>query len=648
VNGDGLADVMALDWSNSTANGGYPDIVLGINNGLSNGANETNNFTFTTAISGTQLGGINAAFMEPVAITNAQGVSILIASYSGLYVSTSGTNGMFSAPTALPLGVTLDCEPGYVGVGDVNGDGVADIAVAYGGDAACGGSDSTASGFFVMTGIAGGGYNAATFYPLGSSLYQVQLGNFGGGATNLDIAASDFNANTATYGVYVVPNSGGNTGTFNVSAANEVAPNYVVADIIIGDYNSDGDQDLLLATEGQWDASSSSFVPNSQGVLLIPGTGNYGFGNQQLINVGDYPIWGSLGDFNGDGQPDLALTNWVAAGGSGAPYVPLVQVLPNVGGTYGPSMTEIDSMYTDINSYAYTFTGNYGNTGGTDLMVTGSLNTAEFLNQGANTLVLTASSTTPGQGVPVTITATVTFTLSQLAPTGTVTFYLDGDAIGAAPVVCGSSSCTASITTSTLPVGTDVITGNYSGDNDHNASSGSITITVSAVTAAFTMTVNPTTLSLAQGATGDSTVTIAASSTFSGTVALTCSGAPALATCSVNPASVTVGPSGTGTATVVVTTKGPNGGGTAANHPLIWTGGGITLAGLLMLVVPRRRRLPNMLAIALALLTIGSAAVVSGCSSGSSKTAVGNYTLTVTGTSGSVTQTATISLTVTK
>jgi len=74
--------------------------------------------------------------------------------------------------------------------------------------------------------------------------------------------------------------------------------------------------------------------------------------------------------------------------------------------------------------------------------------------------------------------------------------------------------------------------------------------------------------------------------------------------------------------------------------------GGVTVAGLVLLTVPRRRRFASLLGVTLLLAVAG---VAGGCGGGSSSkpgTPTGTYTVIVSGTSGSTTQTASVALTV--
>jgi len=96
---------------------------------------------------------------------------------------------------------------------------------------------------------------------------------------------------------------------------------------------------------------------------------------------------------------------------------------------------------------------------------------------------LSSSAPTIPYGQSVTLTAQVVPSqLAGTAPTGTITFSLNGNSIGNAAVVGGE----AQITTATLSGGSNVITATYSGDSNYATSS-----------AAFTQTVTPLSTTLA-------------------------------------------------------------------------------------------------------------------------------------------------------
>src|SRR5436190_2202574 len=77
--------------------------------------------------------------------------------------------------------------------------------------------------------------------------------------------------------------------------------------VAVGDFNGDGIQDLAVANE------------NSSNLSILLGTGTGSFGSATNFGAGptggcqgvecNGPISVAVGDFNGDGKPDLAVAN---------------------------------------------------------------------------------------------------------------------------------------------------------------------------------------------------------------------------------------------------------------------------------------------------------------------------------------------------
>ena len=104
-------------------------------------------------------------------------------------------------------------------------------------------------------------------------------------------------------------------------------------------------------------------------------------------------------------------------------------------------------------------------------------------------------------------------------------------------VSSGGSSTLTVTTASTTPPGTYPITITGTGTSATHSTSASLTVTGND----FSISANPTSLSLAQGAAGSSTISTAVTSGSAGTVTLTVSGTPSGATATLTPASVTAG-----------------------------------------------------------------------------------------------------------
>ena len=145
---------------------------------------------------------------------------------------------------------------------------------------------------------------------------------------------------------------------------------------------------------------------------------------------------------------------------------------------------------------------------------------------------------------------------------------------------------------------------------------------------------------------------------FNSATSLACTGLPSYSTCSFNPASVTPNGTAASTSTLTIATNVKaaaaalhlaSGG---SQHPAVPNNRTIAVAGILasFLLLPltgwKNRKVRKLLAIGIVALTgtVATGAMI-GCGGGKSTTTpTGNYTVTITGTSGSLTHSATFTI----
>jgi subtilase family serine protease len=313
-----------------------------------------------------------------------------------------------------------------------------------------------------------------------------------------------------------------------------------------------------------------------------------------------------------------------------------------IGYSAGPGYDQVTGLGTpDVNVLAAAFTT--ANSGGGSALI-------------ATNTVLTASTSTPAPSANLTYTATVTPNNGSGTPDGTVQFAVDGTASGA-PVTLASGAAT--FTTSFAAVGSHAITATYSGSGTYAASSGTLSSNV-AIIGGFTL--GATDLTVKQGGSGTSTITVTPTGGFTGAVNFTAS-APATLTnaCyTITTATVTGTTAATATMTLYTTQSACT---TAGSRKLLvpakTSGGGrppftFLYAGLLPLLCLTgiRRRRNGWNSIALVVCAGGTLLWLSGCggggSSSSTTTPKGTYAITVTGTNstGNLSNNTTLNLTV--
>jgi hypothetical protein len=178
-----------------------------------------------------------------------------------------------------PVSYAAGSYPRSVAVGDFNGDGVSDLAVANSGS-------GTVS---VLLGKGDGTFQAAQDYAVGSNPVSVVVGDFNGDG-HLDLAVANFYDGTVSVLL------GNGNGTFQPAQSYGTGDGGYPTSVAVGDFDGDGHLDLALAND----------YPGSDRVDVLLGNGNGTFQAARSYGVG-YALSVAVGDFNGDGHPDLAV-----------------------------------------------------------------------------------------------------------------------------------------------------------------------------------------------------------------------------------------------------------------------------------------------------------------------------------------------------
>jgi hypothetical protein len=171
------------------------------------------------------------------------------------------------------------------------------------------------------------------------------------------------------------------------------------------------------------------------------------------------------------------------------------------------------------------------------------------------------------------------------------------------------------------------------------------------VNTAYTVTAPQTPFTVTEGGSVQITVTVPPlGGTFTGTVTLVATGLPPRATATFNPPTVTPGATGAQTVmTIQLATAGAQPRGPTPSWP-VWPAVPAAGIGLLLLgAMWRKRPLPRFAAVAVMACAISVAAlVISGCNGGfaGQNTPVGQHTITITGTSGSLHPSTTVTVVV--
>jgi Bacterial Ig-like domain (group 3)/FG-GAP-like repeat len=254
------------------------------------------------------------------------------------------------------------------------------------------------------------------------------------------------------------------------------------------------------------------------------------------------------------------------------------------------------------------------------------------------TTTLTVSPNPAQAGQPVTFTVTVAPPPTG-TPLGTVNFLNGAASLGMATL---NSAGVATLTISNLPSGTDVITAVFSGNV---ASAGSTSAPVNIViTPTFTITAPTTPITVAAGSMVTVNINVAPlGGSFTSVVTMSATGLPAGDTATFNPPSVTPGAAG---ATTVLTLAFPASAQfvpePGKNQPFALFG--FVAAGL-GLFIRKRKQLAKSWTMALACAALMCGLLVTpGCGTTGSGAKSQTIVVTVTGTSGLVHESTTVTL----
>ena len=281
---------------------------------------------------------------------------------------------------------------------------------------------------------------------------------------------------------------------------------------------------------------------------------------------------------------------------------------------------------------------------------------AAAASTGSTATRLSSSAANSNVGQAVTFSAMVVPGMNTAVPTGTITFMDGTSSLGTVPL---DATATAQVATSILSAGTHSITATYSGDSTFSGSiSAALTQIVSAP--AFAISLSSTALTIPTGTAGLFSINVDPVGGFDAPITLSCKGLPANSACTFSTATVTPNGSNVGigvSASIVTNVQVAS----SAVHPNPATlnrierrllSGGVALSCLFPFMFLRRQGIRERAMLMLVAFSLLFSMTMAGCGSStlpqgsSAVTPSGTSQVMVIATSGTQSQTATLSVVV--
>jgi hypothetical protein len=275
-NGDGIADLAVVDNGTIANQPCKVSVLLGQGDGSFAAPQQ---YAVGTSAQVLALGDFNGDGLLDIAVSNtADGtVSVLLGNGDGTFEGAKNSS-VGGRPTGLA-------------VGDFNGDGLADLAVAI----PLGFGNGTVT---ILLGRGDGSFQPAQNIGVGVQPWSVAVADFNGDGI-VDLAVT--NSEGGSLSILL----GNGDGTFQAAVTYPLG--VLPRSLVVADFNGDGHPDIAVANAG------STFSPGTLSVLLGNGDGTF----QTAHDYPTFPPAGdstgyfdtlAVGDFDGDGHLDLAMT----------------------------------------------------------------------------------------------------------------------------------------------------------------------------------------------------------------------------------------------------------------------------------------------------------------------------------------------------
>lgn len=383
--GNGYNDIAiaaaSIDETSTNENPGFVSLAL---------QNTSSPGTFASSVHFATDGNPAAMAVGPIAAPNS--VDLAVANFNKGTISvlreTSPGSGTFQSQESVPTGGS----PNDVAICDVNGDGYPDLVVADG-------TIATGGNLIIIpqTPGSGGQFAANSAVKVGpmptytaggatvpNAAYGVACGNLNGDGHSMDVVVTSFYEDPSTGAAY------GGSGTLSIFYHDPSNPGGFLPRVDIpiaglprrvqiADMNGDHMPDIVISNEG---IGSDEIGSPGADVLLQntpQGSSTVSFVTTPVIVTTDSAVSVAVGDLNGDGMPDIAIT-------SGYLYADAVEIMLN---TTTPGSTTLSfgapTAYAGLGNPAAVAIGDLNHDGLADIATADGTGGVVYLQQtGAN------------------------------------------------------------------------------------------------------------------------------------------------------------------------------------------------------------------------------------------------------------------------